>query len=95
MNFSLEQLQAFVVTVETGSFSGAARRLGKSQSSISAAIANLEVDLGNKLFSRDSRKPKLTAEGLRLLDEAYLILERCEHMFVVASNLRTCSQSFQ
>ncbi len=87
MNFSLEQLQAFVVTVETGSFSGAARRVGKSQSSISAAIANLEVDLGNKLFSRDSRKPKLTAEGLRLLDEAYLILERCEHMFGVASNL--------
>lgn len=29
--FSVEQLQAFVTTVETGSFSAAARRLNKAQ----------------------------------------------------------------
>lgn len=87
MNFSLEQLQTFVAAVETGSFSGAARRLGKAQSSVSATIANLEVDLGNKLFVRDSRYPKLTPQGARLLEEAYLILERCEHLFGVAKSL--------
>lgn len=87
MNFSLEQLQAFVATVETGSFSAAGRRLGKAQSSVSAAVANLEVDLDNILFSRDSRYPELTEEGTRLLAEAYLILERCEHFFGVAKSL--------
>ena len=87
MNFSLEQLQAFVATVETGSFSAAGRRLGKAQSSVSAAVANLEVDLDNVLFSRHSRYPTLTEEGKRLLAEAYLILERCEHFFGVAKSL--------
>lgn len=87
MNFTLEQLQAFVATVETGSFSAAARRLGKAQSSVSAAVSNLEIDLNNKLFSRDSRYPKLTVEGERLLAEAYLILERCEYFFGVSKSL--------
>ena len=87
MNFSLEQLQAFVTTVETGSFSAVGRRLGKAQSSVSAAVANLEVDLDNVLFSRHSRYPTLTKEGERLLAGAYLILERCEHFFGVAKSL--------
>ena len=87
MNFSLEQLQAFVATVETGSFSAAGRRLGKAQSSVSAAVANLEIDLDNVLFTRNSRYPELTEEGKRLLAEAYLILERCEHFFGVAKSL--------
>ncbi|MBO1517807.1 LysR family transcriptional regulator [Psychrobacter halodurans] len=87
MNFSLEQLQAFVATVETGSFSAAGRRLGKAQSSVSAAVANLEIDLGNVLFSRNSRYPELTEAGARLLAEAYVILERCEHFFGVAKSL--------
>jgi len=37
MSFSLEQLKAFVATVETGSFSAAARQMGKAQSVISTA----------------------------------------------------------
>lgn len=37
---------AFVEAVDSGSFSAAARRLRKSQSTISTAIANLEADLG-------------------------------------------------
>lgn len=87
MNLSLDQIQAFVVTVETGSFSGAGRRLGKAQSSISAAVANLEVDLDNTLFVRSGRYPVLTPEGERLYAEARLILERCEYFRGVAKNL--------
>lgn len=87
MNLSLEQLQAFVATVETGSFSGASRRLGKAQSSISAAVANLEVDLDNTLFTRSGRYPTLTPQGERLLAEARLILERCEYFLGMAKSL--------
>ena len=47
MSFSLEQLKAFVTTIETGSFSAAARQMGKAQSVISTAVSNLEVDLDN------------------------------------------------
>ncbi|WP_445396375.1 LysR family transcriptional regulator [Zobellella sp. An-6] len=87
MSFSLEQLQAFVATVETGSFSAAARRLGKVQSVVSTAVANLEIDLGNPLFDRDGRYPRLTPAGERLLAEARVILERCEHFRGLARSL--------
>ncbi|EHC62517.1 DNA binding protein HpkR, partial [Salmonella enterica subsp. enterica serovar Minnesota str. A4-603] len=39
-----------------------ARRLRKSQSTISTAIAHLEADLGFSLFDRSSRQPVLTEE---------------------------------
>ncbi|WP_259754965.1 LysR family transcriptional regulator [Pseudomonas sp. GCEP-101] len=77
MRFSLEQLQVFVAAVNAGSFSAAARRLGKTQSTISAAIGNLETDLGVELFDRSSRIPSLTPAGHKLLLQAEAVLERC------------------
>ncbi|KAB8309991.1 LysR family transcriptional regulator [Erwinia endophytica] len=74
MRYSPESLQAFVQTVESGSFSAAARALHKSQSTISAAVANLETDLGFRLFSRDSRSPVLTENGRRALAQVRDIL---------------------
>ena len=61
MRYSPEALTAFVETVAAGSFSAAARRLRKSQSTISTSIANLEADLGFELFDRSARHPVLTA----------------------------------
>lgn len=87
MSLSLEQLQAFAAAAETGSFSAAARQLGKAQSVISAAVANLEVDLDTTLFDRSARYPVLTPAGERLLLEARVILERCEHFRGVAKSL--------
>ncbi|HAH13504.1 MAG: LysR family transcriptional regulator, partial [Pantoea agglomerans] len=52
MRYSPESLEAFMQTVASGSFSAAARALGKSQSTISAAVASLEDDLGFALFER-------------------------------------------
>ena len=87
MSFSLEQLQAFVATVDTGSFSAAARHLGKAQSAISTAVSNLEIDLDSSLFVRSRRYPVLTLAGEQLLVEARVILERCEHFRGVAKSL--------
>ena len=77
MRFSLDQLQVFVAVVQAGSFSAAARRLGRTQSTVSAAIANLEADLGVELFDRSTRIPGLTAAGQKLQLEAEAVLERC------------------
>jgi DNA-binding transcriptional LysR family regulator len=77
LRFSLDQLSMFVEAVKTGSFSAAGRKLGKTQSTISAAIANLETDLGVELFDRSSRNPVLTASGQKMLVQAEAILERC------------------
>ncbi|AYF90766.1 LysR family transcriptional regulator [Pseudomonas sp. JS3066] len=77
MRFSLDQLQVLVTVAQAGSFSAAARRLGRTQSTVSAAIANLETDLGVELFDRSTRIPALTAAGQKLLLEAEAVLERC------------------
>ncbi len=55
---SQEVLLAFVQAATQGSFSAAARKLGRSQSTISAAVASLEIDLNLTLFDRSSRKPE-------------------------------------
>ncbi|WP_240206117.1 LysR family transcriptional regulator [Vibrio sp. CyArs1] len=68
--FSIEQLEAFITTVETGSFSAAARKLGKVQSAVSQNIMNLEIDCGVDVFDRSGRYPVLTDAGNKLLPYA-------------------------
>ncbi|MFC6669268.1 LysR family transcriptional regulator [Marinobacterium aestuariivivens] len=87
MGFSIEQLQAFVAAAEQGSFSAAARCLGKAQSVISVAVQNLEIDCGVELFDRSSRAPVLTEHGRALLRDARAILQRCEQMHASAAAL--------
>ncbi|MEM9633285.1 MAG: LysR family transcriptional regulator [Pseudomonadota bacterium] len=71
----LENLSAFVVAAEEGSFSAAARKLGKAQSAVSTCVANLEVDLNTQLFSREGYRPELTEEGRSLLVYAKSVLD--------------------
>ncbi|RHW76481.1 LysR family transcriptional regulator [Colwellia sp. RSH04] len=87
MQLSMEQLEAFVTTVETGSFSAAARKLGKAQSSISGLISNLEVDTGFDLFDRSSRSPSLTKEGLSLLNDIKTVTKSHNNLVHRISNM--------
>ncbi|WP_293759937.1 LysR family transcriptional regulator [uncultured Aquitalea sp.] len=87
MSASIDALQAFSTAVETGSFSAAARRLGKSQSTISEAIANLEIDLGVELFNRAGRQPALTSAGQQLLAQARQVLQASDGLNRLASLL--------
>ncbi|MFT5706342.1 MAG: DNA-binding transcriptional LysR family regulator [Oceanospirillaceae bacterium] len=84
---NLDQLEAFVVAAEQGSFSAAARKLGKVQSAISTAIANLEIDTNLILFDRRTRKPKLTEAGSALLDYANNTLISHREFLAHASSL--------
>ncbi|MDB5439889.1 MAG: LysR family transcriptional regulator, partial [Caulobacteraceae bacterium] len=67
---SLDQLRIFVTAADEASFSAAGRRLGRAQSAISHAIANLEAQLGVILFDRTERRPRLTSAGAALLTTA-------------------------
>ncbi|MGY2293166.1 LysR family transcriptional regulator [Pseudomonas sp. SDO528_S397] len=84
---SHEVLQAFVQAATQGSFSAAARKLGKSQSTVSAAVASLEIDLDVVLFDRSSRKPTLTPAGHVLLQRAEQVLEASSRLALAASQL--------
>ncbi|MDQ1211987.1 DNA-binding transcriptional LysR family regulator [Pantoea anthophila] len=87
MRYSPESLEAFMQTVASGSFSAAARALGKSQSTISAAVASLEDDLGFALFDRAGRQPILTEQGHRVLPQVQQILAASERLDALAIRL--------
>jgi DNA-binding transcriptional LysR family regulator len=67
---SLDQLRTFIAAADEGSFSAASRRLRRAQSVVSQTLANLEGQLGVKLFDRRARLPVLTDQGRALLADA-------------------------
>lgn len=74
-NPTLDQLSIFAAVADCGGFSAAARRLKRSQSVVSYAIANLEDQLQVKLFERHgTRQPRLTEAGAALLMDARRVL---------------------
>lgn len=84
---SLDALTAFVEAASQGSFSAAARQLGKRQSTISEAIANLEIEYGVQLFDRTHHTPHLTHAGRILLQHAQRVLLANDSLSRCASEL--------
>jgi len=68
------QLEAFVAVLSTGSMTGAARALGKSQSVITRLIQDLERDVGFALLHRNGPRIAPTGQGVAFLSEAELYL---------------------
>ncbi len=69
-------MRAFVVVVEQGSLSAAARRLHVSQPALSQTMNALERQLGVQLLTRRSTGVQATDAGLTLLAEARAVLAR-------------------
>lgn len=63
----LRHLRVFAAVVEAGTYTGAARALGLSQSTVSETLSGLERALGVPLFRRPGRGTALTASGEVLL----------------------------
>lgn len=70
----IDQLRAFAAVADSGGFTRAAERLGRTQSSVSLQIAKLEDALKRRLFERSARRVRLTAEGEALLGDARRLL---------------------
>lgn len=87
MNMTLDQLAAFVETVDKGSFKQASNQLGKHKSTVSGLIANLESELGMELFIRKPRSLELTPEGSEIYRYARSVLRECDLLDVKANSL--------
>jgi DNA-binding transcriptional LysR family regulator len=72
--FKLESVQAFAAIAETGSITGAARRLSLSKSVVSERLAELERSLDAKLVHRTTRTLLLTEDGVAFHARAKRIL---------------------
>jgi DNA-binding transcriptional LysR family regulator len=63
-------LEMLITVADTGGFTAAADRLGRTQSAVSTRIADLELDLGRKLLLRGPKGATLTEAGERLVGHA-------------------------
>lgn len=64
---NLQQLRYVRALAEEGSFVAAASRCAVTQPTLSNGIAQLETDLGHRIFRRTTRSVALTAYGERML----------------------------
>src|SRR5579863_4643763 len=84
---TLDQLRMLIAVAETGSFSAAARRLGRVQSAVSQSIQALEATLGVPLFDRGERTPKLSDAGRALLADARQTIRSTETLRAHAESI--------
>ncbi|MBA4795186.1 MAG: LysR family transcriptional regulator [Phenylobacterium sp.] len=84
---SLDQLRVFIAAADEKSFSAAGRKLARTQSVVSHAIANLEARLGVVLFDRGRRYPVLTPAGVSLLARAREVIRGVEALKAQARSL--------
>lgn len=82
-----QNLKAFITVANCGSFSEAADRLYLTQSAISKRIAQLEQQIGKKLFDRIARQVSLTEAGNELLPRARRILQEYDHALQAINDL--------
>ena len=78
MPFSADQVPLFLAVLDAGSFSAAARKLGRVPSAVSMAIAQLEAELDLQLFDRRGREPVPSAAARALEPQARLLAEQLQ-----------------
>lgn len=69
-----DALATLVAVVDSGGFTSAAERIGKTQAAVSVKIANLEAQLGQRLLARSRRGTVPTDAGEAFLGYARRIL---------------------
>lgn len=88
MLFTIRQLEYFVATCETGSITDAALTIPVAQSSVSAAIAQLEKALGVQLLIRHhAQGVSPTPEGRRFAERARAFLQEAGDLERFAAEL--------
>jgi DNA-binding transcriptional LysR family regulator len=80
----LRHLRYFTAVVRWNGYREAARQKNIAQPALSQAVAELEEELGLKLFNREKRRARLTPEGEVFYAEAMRVLEQADHAMEAA-----------
>lgn len=87
MNFDVDCLRTFLLVADKMSFSRAADRVGRSQSTVSQQINKLEEQTGKRLLERrKGRVIELTPEGNKFLQYARRILQLNDEAYASMSS---------
>lgn len=86
-NLTLDQLRILIAVAETGSFSAAARRVGRVQSAVSQSMQGLETILGAPVFDRSGKAPRLNEAGTAILADARRLVDGARVLKARASNM--------
>ncbi|WP_044172994.1 LysR family transcriptional regulator, partial [Phytobacter massiliensis] len=76
MHITLRQLEVFTEVLKSGSTTQASQRLALSQSAVSAALTDLEGQLGVQLFDRVGKRLVVNEHGRLLYPRALALLEQ-------------------
>lgn len=88
MSPDLRQLRYFLAVAEELNFTRAAERLHMAQPPLSAAVRQMEDQLGVELFERTTREVKLTPAGRLLVEQGRDLLEHAERVFTSVAEVQ-------
>jgi DNA-binding transcriptional LysR family regulator len=89
MELTLSQLECFVATLETGSFTAAADALDISQPAVAEQVQRLERSVGQSLFARQARGVRPTRAAAELEPHARRVLDAARAAALVVSEADT------
>jgi DNA-binding transcriptional LysR family regulator len=81
-----QQLQSFVMVLEVGSMSDAAKKLGVTPAAIAARVRGLEDELGVPLLKRSGRFVKPTLAGVNIAERSRRLLREMRDLRVAVNN---------
>ncbi|MCW5669214.1 MAG: LysR family transcriptional regulator [Hydrogenophaga sp.] len=87
MAFSSDNVRVFLAVLDAGSFSAAARQLGRVPSAVSMTIAHLEAELDLVLFDRSAREPRPTDVARALEPQARQLASQLRQLQAHAEGL--------
>lgn len=85
---TLKEYQAFILSVENGSISKAAQKVGATQSAFTHLIINMEKELGFSVMKRNKGGITLTEEGKRIYQTVKDIVEGDKKVKILAEKIK-------
>jgi len=85
---TIRQFEVFAMVAETRGFAAASERMGLSSSAVSQLVAELESNLGFRLFDRSTRRVELSGAGRDFLPSAQSVLRDMQRAESIAAELR-------
>ena len=93
LDLTIHQLVCFDAVITEGSFQAAAARIRRTQPSVSAAVKNLENQLGLRLLDRSGYRVTLTEAGRAFHDRARVFLQELRELKQHAAQLAMGEES--